>query len=236
MYTHEAIILAGGKGSRLKEVVDDVPKVMAPVNGRPFLEYLLDYLGDYIFEHVVLSVGYKKEKIMDHFGSRYKDISIDYAVEDEPLGTGGGIVKAFEKIKGNRSFVFNGDTMFRINLIRQFDFHQIKQTDFSVVLRETEDVSRYGSVEIDMEKKITQFNEKGEKRGPGLINGGVYLINKRFFNKNSFPEKFSIEKDCLEALVHTDQFYGLKCNQYFIDIGIPEDYQKAQDDFKSFIY
>lgn len=236
MYTQEAIILAGGKGTRLKDVVPDTPKVMAPVNGRPFLEYVLDHLAEYIFEHVVLAVGYEKEKIMDHFGERYRDIKISYSVEEEPLGTGGAIIKAFDLIDGNRAFVFNGDTMFRINLIRQFDFHTIRQTDFSIVLREVDDVSRYGSVELDEERKIINFFEKGEKRGKGLINGGVYLINKRFFNKYSFPERFSIEKDCLEALAHTGIFYGLVCKQYFIDIGIPEDYYKAQDDFTTFAY
>jgi D-glycero-alpha-D-manno-heptose 1-phosphate guanylyltransferase len=236
MYTQEAIILAGGKGTRLSNVVSEVPKVMAPVNGRPFLEYLLDYLTIFIIEHVVLSVGYKKEVIMDHFGSQYRDIKIDYAIEEEPLGTGGGIQKAFEQITGNRAFVFNGDTMFKVDLTRHFDFHTIRKTDFSLTLREVDDVSRYGAVEVDEERKIIAFREKGENRGKGHINGGVYLIHKRFFEKNTFPEKFSIEKDCFEALVNTGQFYGLICKQYFIDIGIPEDYKKAQDDFKGFTY
>jgi len=236
MYTQEAIILAGGKGTRLKEVVHDMPKVMAPVNGRPFLEYLLDYLNEYIIEYVVISVGYMQERIINHFGSRYKNIKIKYAIEQEPLGTGGGIKKAFEYIEGNKAFVFNGDTMFRINMIRHYDLHMIHQTDFSIILREVEDVSRYGSVELDEDKKIIKFNEKGENRGKGLINGGVYLINKRFFNKNPLPDKFSIEKDCFEALADTGQFYGITCKQYFLDIGIPEDYQKAQDDFKTFAY
>lgn len=236
MYTQEAIILAGGMGTRLKGVVDDMPKVMAPVNGRPFLEYILDHLSEYIFEHIVIAVGYKGEMIMNHFGSSYKGIEISYTIEDELLGTGGAIKKAFDLIRGLRAFVFNGDTMFRINLIRQYDFHTIHQSNFSIVLREVDDVSRYGSVELDEDRKLINFIEKGEKTGKGLINGGVYLINKRFFTKYSFPEKFSIEKDCIEALVHTGEFYGLFCKQYFIDIGIPEDYQKAQDDFTEFAY
>ena len=236
MYTQEAIILAGGLGTRLNNVVKDLPKVMAPVNGRPFLEYLLDYLSDFVIEHVVLSVGYMKEPIMDHFGSQYKDIKIDYAIEEEPLGTGGAIKNAFNFIEGNRAFVLNGDTMFRLDLIRHFDFHSIRKTDFSITLREVEDVSRYGSVELDEDRKIIAFREKGDKRGKGFINGGVYLIHRRFFEKYAFPEKFSIEKDCLEALVDTGQFYGLVCRQYFIDIGIPEDYEKAQDEFKTFGY
>jgi D-glycero-alpha-D-manno-heptose 1-phosphate guanylyltransferase len=236
MYTQEAIILAGGKGTRLTEVVDNLPKVMAPVNGRPFLEYVLDHLHNYVIEHVVLSVGFMKEAIMDHFGSEYRDIRISYAIEEEPLGTGGGIKKAFGLIRDNRAFVINGDTLFRLDLIRHFDFHTIRKTNFSVTLREVEDVSRYGAVEIDADKKIIAFREKGEKRGKGYINGGVYLINKRFFEKNTFPDKFSIEKDCLEAMVDTGQFYGLVCRQYFIDIGIPADYEKAQHDFEEFAH
>ncbi len=234
MFVPEAVILAGGLGTRLKSAVPDLPKAMAPVNGRPFLEYLLDYLEHYIIEHVVLAVGHKHEMIQNYFGNQYKSIKIDYSIEEEPMGTGGAIKKAFELIEGNKAFVFNGDTMFRISLVKHFDFHVQRQTDFSMVLREVENVERYGAVERDEDKRITGFFEKGEKRGKGLINGGVYLINKRFFNKHAFPDKFSLEKDCLEKMVDTIPFYGVLCKQYFLDIGIPEDYQKAQDDFKRF--
>lgn len=234
MFVQEAVILAGGLGTRLQEAVPDVPKAMAPVNGRPFLEYLLDYMEQYIIEHVVLSVGYKHEMIMNHFGNQYKSIKIDYAIEEEPLGTGGAIKKAFELIEEDKAFVFNGDTMFRISLVKHYDFHMQHLADFSMVLREVDNIERYGAVERDEDKRITGFFEKGEKQGQGLINGGVYLINKRFFNKHHFPEKFSIEKDCFEKMVDTTPFYGVLCKQYFLDIGIPEDYQKAQDEFKRF--
>ena len=236
MIVQEAIILAGGLGTRLKEVVNDVPKVMAPVNGRPFLEYVLDYLERNIFNHVVLSVGYKYEVIKKHFGNRYKSIEIDYAIEDEPLGTGGGIKKSFEFIKGFRALVLNGDTMFRIDMNKIFGFHFSKSADFSIVLREVDNVSRYGSVELDENQRVVRFNEKGEQTGKGNINGGIYLINKKFFEKNKFADKFSLEKDCFEKLYKTHPFYGIVCKQYFLDIGIPEDYKTAQDDFKKFEY
>jgi len=236
LYTQEAVILAGGFGTRLKSVVSDIPKVMAPVNGRPFLEYILDYLENYIVEHVVLSVGYKHEIIQNHFGNKYKSIAIDYAIEEEPLGTGGGIKLAFDKIGDNRAYVLNGDTMFRINLIRLFDFHLTKSSSFAIVLRQVADVSRYGAVDIDKNKRVTRFNEKGIRQGPGLINGGVYLLHKKFFAENNFPAKFSIEKDGFEKMVETYPYYGLLCKQYFLDIGIPEDYQKAQHEFKEFGY
>ncbi len=236
MHTQEAIILAGGLGTRLKDVITDIPKVMAPVNGRPFLEYILDDLEHNIIDHVVLSVGYKHEIIQNHFKDQYKSIKIDYAIEDEPLGTGGGLVKAFELINGSRAMVFNGDTMFRINPSRIFEFHFSKSSKFTIVLRQVNDVSRYGSVEVDDNMRIVQFNEKGLQTGEGRINGGVYLINKSFFKENEFPEKFSLEKDCFEKMYQQFPFYGIVCKQYFIDIGIPEDYQKAQNDFKEFGY
>ena len=236
MYVQEAIILAGGLGTRLKGVVDDVPKVMAPVNGKPFLEYLLDYLENNVIEHVVLSVGYKYEVIQEHFKDKYKSIKIDYAIEDKPLGTGGGIQKAFEFINGTKSLVLNGDTMFQVNLSRINEFHFSQSARFTIVLRQVEDVTRYGSVETNYNNRIIHFNEKGEQFGPGKINGGVYLINKSFFTAKNFPEKFSLEKDVFEKLYLTQPFHGIVCKQYFIDIGIPEDYQKANNDFKLFGY
>jgi len=236
MIVQEAIILAGGLGTRLKKVVNEVPKVMAPVNGRPFLEYVLDYLNNNIFNHVVLSVGYKNEVIREHFGNKYKSVEIDYTIEDEPLGTGGGIKKAFEYIEGHRAVVLNGDTMFRINMSKVFEFHFSKKCDFSIVLREVENVTRYGAVEIDENHKVVRFNEKGKQTGRGNINGGVYIINKKFFNQNKFADKFSLEKDCFEKLIETYAFYGMVCKQYFLDIGIPKDYKRAQDEFKEFAY
>ena len=115
-------------------------------------------------------------------------------------------------------------------------FHFSKSADFSIVLREVDNVSRYGSVELDENQRVVRFNEKGEQTGKGNINGGIYLINKKFFEKNKFADKFSLEKDCFEKLYKTHPFYGIVCKQYFLDIGIPEDYKTAQDDFKKFEY
>ena len=236
MIVQEAIILAGGFGTRLKEVVSDIPKVMAPVNGRPFLEYVINYLEHHVIDHVILSVGYKHEIIQEHFGNQYKSVTIDYAIEDEPLGTGGGIKKAFSFVRGHRALVLNGDTMFRVNLQKIFEFHFSKSSDFSIILREVNNVERYGAVEVDRDNRVVGFDEKGQKFGNGKINGGVYLVNRNFFTKNKFPDKFSLEKDCFEKMVHSYPFYAMVCKQYFLDIGIPEDYKKAQDDFKEFAY
>lgn len=232
----EAIILAGGAGTRLKDVIADLPKPMAPVNGRPFLEYQLDYLDRWGLNKVVLSVGYQQEKIMDHFGDQYKSLQLIYAKEDEPLGTGGAILNALQHIDGFSAFVFNGDTYFDVNLQRLEDFRKIKEADICVSLRYEIDPSRFGIVEFDNNNRITRFYEKHSGLDEGYINGGVYLIRKDYLLKFGLPSQFSFERDFLQQYYQTEEFYGLRCFSYFRDIGIPEDYQKAQDEFKRLIF
>lgn len=229
----EAIVLAGGLGTRLRKVVSDVPKSMALINGKPFLEYQLNYLESWGIDHVVLSVGYKHDIIRNYFGDQFQSIAIDYAIEEKPLGTGGGIRMAFKKINSYAAFVFNGDTFFEVNLKRLFDFRRIKETDVCLALRFTDDISRYGAVELDKDYRINGFTEKGKKTGEGYINGGVYYIRRDFFLNFDWPEKFSIEKDFFEKYFQEYAFYGIRCFSYFIDIGIPEDYARAQKEFKS---
>ena len=224
----EAIILAGGLGTRLQGVVKDLPKPMAPVNGRPFLTYVLDYLIDYEYERVVLSVGYLHEKIVDYFGKKYKTLEIDYAVEEEPLGTGGGLLLAMSKCTTENVLVINGDTMFKVDLTAFEQFHQEKNSLLTIVLREVEDVSRYGSVTISKDNLIALFAEKQVTFGRGYINGGVYLINRRLFEKYPQPKRFSFEKDIMTKYYTQECFYAMPSDGYFIDIGIPEDYARAQ--------
>lgn len=230
----EAIILAGGFGTRLSSVVSDVPKSMAPVNGRPFLDYQLDYLDVFGIQKVILSVGYLHEKIMDHYGNQYRDISIEYCIEEEPLGTGGGLKKAMAMAEGPLVIAMNGDTFYEIDFIKFLHIHRGKESKLSLVLREVDDVSRYGSIERDEDRRITGFFEKNQKSGKGFINGGIYIINKRFFENQNLPDKFSLEKDFFEKIYKKEKIYGILCRQYFIDIGVPEDYAKAQKDFKDF--
>ena len=226
----EAIVLAGGFGTRLQSVVKDLPKPMAPVNGRPFLTYILDYLIDYEYQRVVLSVGYLHEKIVDCFGKKYKALEIDYAVEEEPLGTGGGILFAMSKCTADNVLVINGDTMFKVDLTAFEQFHSAQERLLSIVLRQVPDTSRYGSVSVDDHGRIVQFTEKTNATGAGLINGGIYLINKQLFQKFTFPSKFSLEKDLMEKYYTQESFYGMPSDGYFIDIGIPEDYARAQQE------
>lgn len=234
--TNEAIILAGGLGTRLREVVSDVPKSMAIINGRPFLEYQLKFLESWGIDHVVMSVGYKKEVVQNYFGKKFSSINIDYAIEDEPLGTGGGIRNAFELIHGHGAFVLNGDTFFEVNLKRLFECKRIKEADLCMAIRYVHDISRYGSVEIDDDYRITGFTEKGEKQGEGYMNGGVYYFTKKYFLSFDFPAKYSIEKDFFEKFYESQRFFGMSCHSYFLDIGIPDDYERAQHEFERLQY
>ncbi len=226
----EAIILAGGKGTRLKEVVADLPKPMASINEKPFLEYLINYLEQNGIKHIILSVGYKAEVIQNYFGTNFNSIKISYAVENEPLGTGGGIYLAMQQAKEEQVFIVNGDTLFNIELQKLAQLHQQKTAALSIALRKVTDASRYGSVVIDEKNKIKAFREKNENAKNVLINGGTYLIDKDLFLNINFPKIFSFEKDFLEKYLKTG-FFGYEFNNYFIDIGLPSTYQQAQTDF-----
>ena len=227
---YPAIILAGGLGTRLRSVINDLPKPMAPVNGKPFLHYIFQYLLREGVKDVVLSVGYKHETIKEFFGGAYMGIKIQYSVEEEPLGTGGGIKQAFNLIDGP-AYVLNGDTFFGVNLWALNEFYFDTKSDIALAIKPLENFDRYGTVQMDAAYRLTKFEEKKlvEK---GLINGGLYFFDKQLWNKVDVPQKFSFEKDVLEKYVADLRFCGDVFNGYFIDIGIPEDYNKAQHDFK----
>jgi D-glycero-alpha-D-manno-heptose 1-phosphate guanylyltransferase len=230
----DAIILAGGFGTRLQSVVSDVPKSMALVNGKPFLAYMFENLLLHGIQRVVLAVGYKHEVIRDHFQFAYKQLEIDYSVENEPLGTGGAIRLAFWKISGDRALVLNGDSMFRVNYRQMYDQHIKKCAEVTIAVLKTQDAGRYGTIIMNRSNLITGFKEKSPTVRSGLINGGVYYVEKQFIMNSRFRGKFSLEKDCFETLVEESRFYGFRENSYFLDIGIPSDYNKAQNDFVKF--
>lgn len=228
----EVIVLAGGLGTRLREVVNDKPKCMAEVNGKPFLYYLFYWLEGKHIEKVILSLGYMSEKVLYWVEKERKNFnfSIDYVLEKEPLGTGGGIKLALTKTTSKDILILNGDTFFDIDLVSFYDFHLKRQASISLALKPLSMFSRYGTVEIK-DDIITRFNEK-KFCEQGLINGGIYLLNQECINFDAFSQKFSFEKDVLEKQVNNKTLYGQVFNSYFIDIGIPEDYLKSQDDFK----
>ncbi len=232
----EAIILAGGFGTRLKSVVEDLPKPMALINERPFLDYQLSFLDSWGINYVILSLGYKAKIIQNHFGDQFKGIKITYCIEEEPLGTGGALKKAMQYVDGPRVWALNGDTLFDVNLKRFFDSMRIRESDFCLALRFSLDSNRYGSVEVDRNSRIINFLEKAKDENDNFINGGLYGINKKYFESLDLPDKFSLEKDFLEKYIKIDKIHGFKCHSFFMDIGVPEDYELAQHEFKSLPY
>ena len=233
----EAIILAGGFGTRLQAVVSDVPKPMAPINNEPFLNYVFDYLLHYKIEHVVLSTGYLADKISDYYKNEYRGIKISYTKEETPLGTGGGIRLAMTKCYTSDVLVLNGDSFFDVNITDHFNNHISKQADCSLALRKVFNASRYGTILLGIENAIETFKEKNNIEQTGLINGGVYILNRKLYlSKTNEAVPFSIEKDFYESRINELHIFGFEYDGYFIDIGIPEDYNKAQTDFKNFKY
>lgn len=226
----EVIILAGGLGTRLRSVVKEVPKCMAPVAGRPFLWYLLKYLSRYDVDRVVLSVGYLREVIFKWI-DEVKDefpFEFDYAIEEEPLGTGGGIKLALDKVKDERAFVLNGDTFFDVDLMQLYDAHVIGKKAITLALKPMRKFNRYGTVNMEpITGTILSFNEK-KYCEEGLINGGIYVISKDAPIFEGLGEKFSFETAVLEPQCARHELLGVVQNGYFIDIGIPEDYNRAQ--------
>jgi len=223
----EAVVLAGGFGTRLRSVVQDLPKPMAPVGDRPFLAIVLDELVAAGIQRTVLAVGYKGDTIESYFGADYKGMELVYSVEEDPLGTGGGIRQAVEQIHGDACLVLNGDTLFRVDLARLG--HRFLEQDslLTAALKAMRDFDRYGTVVMDDAGVITGFREK-QAMAEGLINGGVYALHKDLFTGKNLPAKFSFEQEILEAEVGQGRFHGEVFDAYFIDIGIPEDYARAQ--------
>jgi D-glycero-alpha-D-manno-heptose 1-phosphate guanylyltransferase len=222
----EAIVLAGGFGTRLKSVISDVPKPMAPIGDKPFLAYLMNYLVNNNIDRIILSTGYMHGVIQEYFGDHFRDIPITYSVEEEPLGTGGAIIKAIEHTKGKSVFILNGDTFFDINLGEFQRLHIQAQAELSIALKRMHNFDRYGTVVIEG-NRITNFVEKKYTQ-KGDINGGIYLVNKEMFNLMDLPLQFSLETDLFQKNLHSIKMSGFTFDGYFIDIGIPEDYKKAQ--------
>lgn len=228
----EAIILSGGFGTRLSHVVSNVPKPMAPVGGKPFLCYVLDRLVEAGIGHVVLATGHLHEVIDSYFRNGYRGMRITCSYESTPLFTGGAICQALQYIETEDFLVLNGDTLFDVDFQQLYDFHKAHNARLSVALRHMEDTGRYGSLRTD-NGRITAFTEKAESCGEGDINGGIYCINREWLASLPLPAKFSFEKELMQPMAGQEGFYGLRFGSYFIDIGVPEDYWRAQKEFYS---
>ncbi|HWI89891.1 MAG TPA: HAD-IIIA family hydrolase [Flavisolibacter sp.] len=227
----EAIILAGGLGTRLREAVPDLPKCMAPVAGKPFLSYVIDHLRIQGVERFIFSLGYKWGVIEEYLRKEYATLDYTSVIEQEPLGTGGAIQLAIQKASTNNIVIANGDTLFKIKPDEIETLHDFRNSECTLALKPMQNFDRYGVVDTDSSEKIVSFKEKQFYKD-GFINGGVYLLNKEKFLNRPFAEKFSFEKDYLEKFCGEGRFFGSRQDGYFIDIGIPEDYRKAQNDLK----
>lgn len=222
----EAIILAGGFGTRLRSVVQDVPKPLAPVNGRPFIAYLLDNLAAQGVGRTVLATGYLGQLVESTLGSRWKGMDLSYSQEDSPLGTGGAILKAMAKIHGDTCFVLNGDTYLELDFGRFEVAAAAAHSRLAMALAHVDDLSRYGAVVCDG-CEVVGFEEKG-RAGAGYINAGTYWLHRDLLARFDDGATFSFETEVLMPAVHNERVTGFVQTAAFIDIGVPEDYLRAQ--------
>lgn len=222
----EAIILAGGLGTRLKDAVPGLPKCMAPVSGRPFLDYLITYLKEQGIGRFIFALGHMHEQIEDHIRKNHPGLDVSFSVEREPLGTGGALLLACKQVTEPDVFIMNGDTLYNVSIEPFSSFHRQHGALCTIALKPMKDFDRYGVVETDKDGHIISFLEKKPYRA-GLINGGVYALHVSSFLKLGLPAKCSFEKDFLETYVGSMKMMGMPDDSYFIDIGIPEDYERA---------
>ena len=231
---NQAIILAGGLGTRLRSAVPDLPKCMAPVAGKPFVSYVIDYFQLQGINEFIFALGYKSEIIIDYIRRQYPNLKAAFSIEQELLGTGGAIRLACRQATHQNVLVLNGDTIFKTDLKKLCDFHLSSSSDCTLSLKPMKDFDRYGVVELDGNNRISNFKEK-QYYNSGLINGGVYALNVNAILNEALPDKFSFEKEYLESLYTSRKISGQIQDGYFIDIGVPSDYDQAQKDFQTVI-
>ncbi len=223
----DVFILCGGLGKRLRSEVGEFPKVMADVDGRPFLDMLLDYFCSLGFKRAVLGTGYKAEIIEQYYEQNPPDCELVYSKEEEPLGTGGAVKYVEPHIQSDYFFVLNGDSFCRLDYKKFFDFHHQNDAIASIAVTEVSDQSDYGSITLDAEGKIIAFEEKIKSSGPKYVNAGIYCFSKKVFDFMPKEDVFSIEKDFFPSLV-SKSFYGFQIKEKFFDIGTPERYHQAK--------
>lgn len=227
----EAIILAGGFGTRLRSRVSDRPKPMAEVAGRPFLEHLIFYCSGQGVEHFIISIGHKGNFIRDYFGGSFMNRPITYVHEEEPLGTGGALIKSYKSLKSNKPFVLlNGDTYFEVDIKNMILFHKKNKSKLTIALFVATESDRFGLVKVDSKSVITNFNNTKASKNE-LANGGVYVITPSLLKKIKNPgaTPISLEATVVQTLLNQDKdMFGYKQKARFIDIGLPRDYENAQ--------
>ncbi|MBM3432155.1 MAG: HAD-IIIA family hydrolase [Bacteroidetes bacterium] len=227
----EAIVLAGGLGTRLRSAIPDTPKCLAPVAERPFLFHVINYWRTQGVEKFIFSLGYKHEQIQEYLSTYFPTLSKIEVIEEEPLGTGGALLRALRSCEQPHVLVLNGDTLFKGDLHRAARLHQEQAAACTLMLKSLEHFDRYGVVRTDAKGQVLAFLEK-KPTAAGQINAGVILVDRHKLLEEELPEKFSFEKDYLEKMVGERKFMGLSQDGYFRDIGIPEDFQMADRELR----
>ncbi|MEZ5690645.1 MAG: sugar phosphate nucleotidyltransferase [Rickettsiales bacterium] len=226
-----AVILAGGFGIRLREVVASTPKPMALIADRPFLELQMDYLIEQGVDEFILALGYKSEVIKNHFGNSYRNIPITYSTEKEPLGTGGALLFATQNIVGEQPFLaLNGDSFFDVDLSELYKKHNDNNSDFTFALMRSNENGRYMGVETDSSDRVKSLNHPARNIGD-TANAGIYLINPQtlIHFENRIHTKISLEEEIVPYLLANEyNVFGVSFDNEFIDIGTPKDYYRAQ--------
>jgi D-glycero-alpha-D-manno-heptose 1-phosphate guanylyltransferase len=222
----QAIVLAGGLGTRLRSVVGDLPKPLAPVAGRPFIGIILDDLARQGVSLAVLSVGYRHEMIVDAIGHHHRGMVVRYSVESSPLGTGGAIWKAMSLCTEDSVLVLNGDSYVAANLQDLMAMHIRSGGPVTICTTVVDDGARYGAMRVQ-DSRIVAFTEKGTT-GSAEINAGVYCLKRNVLGDYQMPAAFSFERDFLAAHLDSLRPAAFCSGAQFIDIGVPEDFARAQ--------
>lgn len=232
-HTHiTAVILAGGKGTRLRSVVADRPKVLAEIHGRPFLSYLLDQVCQSQISQAVLCTGYLAEMVEDTFGRNFKNLSLKYSVETKVLGTGGALRAALSYVQTEYILVMNGDSFCNISLSKFIKWFFKQECQVGIALKEVADTKRFGSVQFSDNGKLSQFKEKSNSVGPGWINAGIYLLRTNLLKTIPANVEVSLEKDVFPLWLQSG-IQGYQSGEQFLDIGTPESYAEASRFFAS---
>ena len=236
VHLHEVpcLILVGGLGTRLRAVVHEVPKPMAPIAGRPFLEYLVRWLRRSGVTKLAMCVGHRAESIQQYFQDGH-DLGLDikYVVEDRPLGTWGAIRQAAEALVEPVFFVLNGDSWLDVELSRLLHFHIATGAVATIAAAEVSDCSRFGTLQVDSSGAILAFREKGGGKGPGMVNGGVYVFSRETLSIAPAGAS-SLEQDVFPKLVGRG-LNALPVRGYFVDIGVPDEYLRLQNEAEVWI-
>lgn len=227
MHNLDAIVLAGGMGTRLRGVIADRPKVLAAVGGRPFITHLLDQLVLAGVKSITLATGYMASKVEDEIGSSYRGLPVRYSPEPEPLGTGGGLRLALGKTSSDPLLVLNGDSFCAVNLKQFYNEHVEKGSRATMLLTEVSDTSRYGRVEMAANDVVLRFDEKGASRSAGWINAGVYLLAREIISSIAADRAVSLESQIFPGLLN-GTLSASQTGGDFLDIGTPESYAKAE--------